>query len=214
VHVRDRPLAKPLVVDVFPERIALSAAQRTCAEFVHSLGSSSVLLIQLDDRQGELVQALLDASNAAIEPLRGGDGLAFGTTVGSPLSAPRSRRYGTPLDATRLQTMFVKAPYFVAPLVKRVFAGKPFSERISVGRARNNDILLRDKSVSKFHAWFELGDDDELRMGDARSTNRTLLNGRAVGRDLEQVMPGDELVFGKVPATLCSTELLWEALRG
>ena len=176
------------------------------------VGSSMVLLVQVDDMDSELVQALLQASNSATEALRPGDGLAFGTTVGAP-EAPMSRRYGAPLDVTRLQTMLVKSLHFAAPFVKRVVAGKPFSERISVGRARNNDIVLRHRSVSKFHAWFELGDEEDLRLGDARSTNRTILNGRKLDKELQPIASGDELEFGAVHATVCSTALVWEALH-
>jgi hypothetical protein len=213
VQVRDRAVAKGYVVNVAPERL-VSAAAGPLDEFLNAVGSSAVLLVQLGTRDSEIAQALLDASAAPTEALRAGDGLAFGTAVGSPLSLPHSRRYGAPLDVTGLQTMFVKAPYFVAPLVKRILAGKPFSERISIGRARNNDIVLRHTSVSKFHAWLELGEDEELRLGDARSTNRTRLNGRALTRELEPVSAGDQLVFGSVAATLCATDVLWEALRG
>jgi len=202
-----------VIANVLPERIVQQAVRQSIREFVGSLGSASVLLVQVTDMGSELARELLDASAAPVEPLRAADGFAFGTTVGAPVAPPRSRRYGAPLDATRLQTMLVKGPYFVAPLVKRVLAGKTFSERISVGRARNNDIVLRHRSVSKFHAWFELGEEEALRLGDARSTNHTLLNGRGVGRELEPVEPGDEIVFGSVATTLCGTELLWEALQ-
>ena len=38
----------------------------------------------------------------------------------------------------------------VIPLVKA--PGNPYSDRISVGRARNCDVVLRNPSVSKLHA--------------------------------------------------------------
>src|SRR5262245_5971398 len=38
----------------------------------------------------------------------------------------------------------------VAPLVKR--QGNPYPDRISIGRARNCDVVITDASVSKLHA--------------------------------------------------------------
>ena len=207
-------VTRQFLANVLPARVVSVAESNTWVEFAEKLGTPAVLLVQLDGVHGEMVQALEDASAAAVEPLRAGDGLAFGTTVGPPAPTSRSRPFAAPLDVTRLQTMFVKGPYYVQPLVKRILSGKTFTERISVGRARNNDVVLRHRSVSKFHAWFELGEKDELLLGDARSTNRTMLNGRPVGRDIESVGSGDELRFGSVSATVCAAEVLWQVLHG
>ncbi len=46
--------------------------------------------------------------------------------------------------------------YRVFSMVKA--ARNPWVERISVGRARNNDIVLPHKSVSKLHAHFTKDD--------------------------------------------------------
>src|SRR5688572_18873132 len=60
----------------------------------------------------------------------------------------------------------------------------PFPNMISVGRTRNNDIVISDVSVSKFHAFFTRGKDGGLYLQDSGSRNGTLLGGVAVaGRD-------------------------------
>jgi hypothetical protein len=55
----------------------------------------------------------------------------------------------------------------------------PFEDRITVGRADTNDVILPDKGVSKFHGYF-LGEGDGMRLIDTRSTNGTFLDGHPV----------------------------------
>ena len=55
----------------------------------------------------------------------------------------------------------------------------PFEAMITVGRAPNNDIVLRDNSVSKLHAYFEVPKEDALYvLLDNNSKNGTFLNGQ------------------------------------
>jgi len=79
--------------------------------------------------------------------------------------------------------------------------------------ARNNDIVLRHASVSKFHAWFEYGEGGELLLGDARSTNRTMHNRELVARDLVRIESGDQLSFGDVVTRFCSVDIVRDALN-
>ena len=52
-----------------------------------------------------------------------------------------------------------------------------FKERITVGRTGNNDLKLDDPSVSRFHAWLEMGAEAWVLV-DAGSRNGTYLAGR------------------------------------
>jgi hypothetical protein len=63
-----------------------------------------------------------------------------------------------------------------APMPPRLeLAGVP--DRISLGRARNCDIVLRDPSVSKLHAHFRVKDDGKFDLVDRLSENGTEING-------------------------------------
>lgn len=77
-------------------------------------------------------------------------------------------------------------------------AGTPFPSMITVGRASNNDIVLKFSQVSKFHAYFTF-DPRTKRYGltDAGSTNGTSLNRKPLG-DGERLdlNDGDEIDFG------------------
>lgn len=200
---------------VLPQELRSRAKELDRARFLAFARTWGFLLIKLDELGGELAQGLLESGKDRTEALPPSNSpLGFGTCVqDTGKMGGAERKAVVPLDVVRLRTLLVKANYFASPLVKRVIAGKPFADRISVGRARNNDIVLRDQSVSKFHAWFEYGEDENFYLRDARSTNATSLNGVRVSRDLELVKPGSEIAFGGVTCILCEGAMLWEVLN-
>jgi len=54
--------------------------------------------------------------------------------------------------------------------------GNAFNMMITMGRAKNNDLVIPDQRVSKFHVYFRnVG--DEWRITDANSTNGTSVDG-------------------------------------
>lgn len=86
----------------------------------------------------------------------------------------------------------------------------PYPERISVGRARNCDVVLRDGSVSKLHAHFYV-EGDAFDLVDLESQNGTRVNGRTLDpHQRERVLVGDELEFGTVRATVSDAAALYE----
>ncbi len=89
------------------------------------------------------LQVKLDGANDQLEVGLSGSG--------------RRARIGAPLEVIDFAT-------HVIALEKRDDASGPFPSRVSIGRARNADIVLRHESVSKFHAWFER-DEVVLREG-------------------------------------------------
>jgi hypothetical protein len=91
-----------------------------------------------------------------------------------------------------------------------------FPSMITVGRARNNDIVVSDALVSKIHAFFRQLDDGEWGLADAGSANGTRLGDAdlpAKGQP-ERVRPGDRITFGGVSAfRFLDAGGLWAALR-
>src|SRR4051812_43525910 len=63
-------------------------------------------------------------------------------------------------------------------LLVRKAEGNPYPDRISVGRARNCDVSIRDPSVSKLHAHFKVRDGGGYELVDLDSQNGTCVNGR------------------------------------
>lgn len=75
----------------------------------------------------------------------------------------------------------------------------PGGRRISVGRGKDNELLLNDGSVSKIHATMLMNREGTLLLADAGSTNGTFINGRRISYgEARQIETGDVVGFGHV----------------
>jgi hypothetical protein len=91
--------------------------------------------------------------------------------------------------------------------------GRPFPERVSVGRAPNCDIVLREASVSKLHAHFLHVTETGADVADAKSSNGTRVNGVLVAAgEKRKVDVGDKLTFGAVTLEWIDAEALYDLL--
>ena len=101
------------------------------------------------------------------------------------------------------------------PAVLAVRKSQPtFSSMITVGRAGNNDIVVPDALVSKFHAFFRLIDGEWL-LADAGSANGTKVGEVALvpkGAP-EKVRPADKITFGVSTFRFVDAAGLWAALH-
>jgi hypothetical protein len=194
---------------------------RTCNRVVfESSVGTSLLLVRIDDPQSDfaitLEAALEDASTMGgqkPEPSFGFDTMigSMPATVESFLLASRIAR--AQFTGPELARRLARTVHIAVPLHKRPGASNIFSERISVGRARTNDIVLRHHSVSKFQAWFEKDEDDRFHLSGGKATNPTLMNGIEVPRGAPvAIASGDEIRFADVSAIYCTPGLLWDAL--
>ncbi|MBV9958375.1 MAG: FHA domain-containing protein, partial [Acidobacteria bacterium] len=76
---------------------------------------------------------------------------------------------------------------------------KPGGRRLSVGRGKDNDLLINDGSVSKVHAALVLNREGTLMVADTGSTNGTFINGRRIAYgEARQIEEGDVVGFGDV----------------
>ncbi len=86
-----------------------------------------------------------------------------------------------------------------------------FAGKILVGRTETNDLLISHLTVSKHHAFFNIGQPDTLT--DAGSTNGTTLNGRHLGaKTPNQITDGDRISFGDVQYTYFTPGGLYDLL--
>ncbi len=176
------------------------------------------LLVRISDRSGELFMGLSAAYVAAGSYREEGraDQIGFHTVQQSVMEDRVERKRSSvipPVDLLTLKHRIGLAPHFIAELRKRDKAAS-YANRVSVGRARNQDVVLRHASVSKSHAWFEKGENGALLVADAGSKNGTWLRGERLGRrQLRRVTTGDEIRFGQVETTVCESEALWSLLN-
>lgn len=99
----------------------------------------------------------------------------------------------------------------VIPLVKS--ANNPYADRISIGRARNCDIMIRDSGISKLHALIWM-DGEAFTLADVGSQNGTCLNGRKLkANEAVPLDRNDEISFGTVPATFMDAAGLHAILK-
>jgi hypothetical protein len=87
----------------------------------------------------------------------------------------------------------------------------------SVGQTRNNDIVIRDVSVSKSHAFFEDDGSGGFTLMDARSTNGTYVNEKRVPRSgmglPVSVRTGDLVRFGNVELSFIDAKSFHDLIR-
>jgi hypothetical protein len=77
-----------------------------------------------------------------------------------------------------------------------------FGRGITVGRTGNNDVVLEDGTVSRFHAWFQREGHGGYLLTDAGSKNGTFVEGvRLLPRRACAVNDGARVRFGQVEVT-------------
>jgi hypothetical protein len=91
--------------------------------------------------------------------------------------------------------------------------GNPFPDRISVGRTRNCDVVLRLSHESKLHAHIVRTADGKLGLIDSGSANGTRVNGSPCSKGVVvHVAPGDHLQFGLLEVDLVDAAMLHRQL--
>lgn len=100
----------------------------------------------------------------------------------------------TPPSLTTSSGTWYRGPQGILPVVKA--AGNPFGEMVTVGRAPNNDLVLNDKRVSKYHGYFQRCPGGWL-FCDSNSTNGTAVDGSRVSPEEPiRLSSGSKLLFG------------------
>jgi FHA domain len=92
--------------------------------------------------------------------------------------------------------------------------GNPYPDRISIGRARNCDVVLRHPSVSKLHAHFLPRPEGQIDIADVGSQVGTRVNGHMLEPNQPaRLGPGFILSIGRVIARIADARAAWDLLR-
>jgi len=89
-------------------------------------------------------------------------------------------------------------------------AARAKKNTISLGRGSSNDIVLRHPSISRTHAYLQLGPSPII--SDPGSVNHVFVNGDKVDQT-QRIADGDVIKLGAVQCVFCSPASLWSALR-
>ena len=125
--------------------------------------------------------------------------LSFHTQVGSDKSIAQVER----------EALWAQGG-IVVPVIKR--PENPYPDRISIGRAQNCDVVIRDGTVSKLHGHFMSVSAAEAQLVDRGSHNGTSVNGKPVKGEPMRVVSGDAIVFGAVHVQFVDAKRLWDLL--
>jgi len=88
-----------------------------------------------------------------------------------------------------------------------------FPEMITVGRTGNNDVVIPDATISKFHAYFRTTERG-LELVDAGSRNGTRVMGRALAlKQPADVTVGSRVRFGSIDLIVRDASETWDLIR-
>jgi hypothetical protein len=116
------------------------------------------------------------------------------------------------MDAAKLMKAAMEVPSVLE--LKKI--QKLFGNMITIGRALNNDVVIADSSISKFHAYFQgLESPDTIKLADAGSTNGTWAEDEKLVPRAEPVPVklGARVRFGNLLFNVYDAGGLWDRLR-
>jgi len=203
-----------------PTELVVQALHQSFDSFVAAHPSAHLLVVLLDAADAERAIGLrdLEASAALDAQVRTAvshppDSLPMAARVKDSLSSSASvvgPRAGADVTDDRIPPALRGRHCHFVPIQKR--DSSSFLQHVSVGRARNHDIVLRHDTVSKFHAWFELSADTGLMVKDMDSTNHTYVDGTRIEKRAK-VEPGQTVRFGSVECHVTTPATFWRSFR-
>lgn len=139
--------------------------------------------------------------------------LPKGTSIESVLRAHLAAYQSATQNPVPAKAVMLDQRFLVQPLSKSF--RNPFTDKITIGRAANNDVVIKLPSISKFHAWLTKNEEG-YAIFDAQSTFGTFVEGAKAPQDGQRglpVPPGTKLKLGELELFFFDTKTLGAWLR-
>ncbi len=95
--------------------------------------------------------------------------------------------------------MFIARILFAGTAKEVELTFQPGGKRLSVGRAKDNDLYIDSPTISKVHAAMFMNQLGQLLVSDTGSTNGTAINGTRLSRgESKEINDGDIVSFGEI----------------
>jgi hypothetical protein len=183
------------------------------SRFAAEQEANALLLVSLKNESAKFVAMLSRIDEEPRDPMVS-EMLDPMTRMGEPLRQTWPAELAETFDEDALAGIVEKTSHFAAAIRKRSRGEAQEHGRITVGRAHDCDIVLTSQTVSKIHAWFEVGDNGTHWITDKGSRNGTRINGQRIAMDQPAPLSaGDRIEFGLVRAVFCPINIFWRALR-
>jgi hypothetical protein len=192
-----------------PQALVDEVVATSAADLAHRYDHTLFLLVELGEEVEGLLEPLelLSRKPATFRKRAGADSQA---TLQVPVFSNVDGAGDA--DRTELLARLEGSRWFVLPLQKRSGVGDV--DEITVGRSDDNDVVLHEGSVSKYHAHFDAHEDGSVALVDGGSKNGTRINGQLLEPGVERwVQPMDHIQFGKVTTFTCVPAVLRSVLR-
>jgi len=199
--------------NVLPEGFVTNALELGKEKFIESLKETLLLLIRQENRDEDLIPDFYPEQTQRVKPKK--ISFQYRTVAGESVELGDLSKIKWHVKLhERIHHALSQAPHFVAPLRKHDRSGPSFPDRITVGRASNQDLVIDHPSISKLQCWFEMSKNGRFCITDAGSTNGTLLNNHSLkAKKQTRLNPGDIINFSSIEAILCDAKTLWEVLQ-
>jgi FHA domain len=151
-----------------------------------------------------------DARKLALEEFEERHGRVFLLVSAADLAIARPSVTEVRLEDSAVRTESTANLSLTAYPVRR--NGRSVSHLITMGRAPDNDVVVPDVSISRFHAFVKENGAGNWLLQDAGSTNGTLVNGNSVPRQGHgppaELTSGDDVRLGQVELTFLDSSAL------
>jgi hypothetical protein len=164
-----------------------------------------------DDEQSAMFRTIASGVKPRV-PSPGGISVGMGPLPKSPARATMPPGNITTKGVMSQALSVTPDEFALYPIAKS--GANPWSGRILLGRASNNDIVLRNDTVSKLHAYFQADAGGAWRVHDAKSANGTRVDGTIIppGDEGVVIRSGVTIKFGSLPCEVIGSAELYETL--